>query len=58
MLDQQRETYDTYEYFFDELDRIKVGKFSESMHREEYGFVRVLVKRGGDQILGATIIGQ
>ena len=56
MLDQQGEVYDTYEYFFDELDRVKVGKLSKGVHREEHGFVRVLVKRGGDQILGATII--
>ena len=56
MLDQQGEVYDTYEYFFDELDRVKVGKLSKGVHREERGFVRVLVKRGGDQILGATII--
>lgn len=57
MLDDQGEEYDTYECFFDELDRIKVGKLSEGAHREEHGFVRVLAKRGGDQILGATIIG-
>jgi pyruvate/2-oxoglutarate dehydrogenase complex dihydrolipoamide dehydrogenase (E3) component len=50
-LDRQRTPYEVFRLGYEELDRGKTQDDSE-------GFVEILTKAGGDEILGATIVGR